>query len=194
MDTGYRSYSIRLVVAAVAIMFFPNKFYGGQEPVEKKTMLCKVGKTLKDDSPGKSETGFIKTPKSSLNSIIIEAAERHDMDPAMIKAIIMAESGFDRWAVSKRGAMGLMQLMPGTAESLGVSDSFNPEQNINGGVMYFRRLLNRFDGTVDLALAAYNCGSRNVRKYGGIPPFKATRIYIRKVRNYYRQYKNIERN
>ena len=123
------------------------------------------------------------------NPIIIEVAGRYEMDPALIKAIIMAESGYNPKAVSKRGAKGLMQLMPITAKSLGVEDIFDPVHNINAGVVYFKKLLNQFEGDVKLALAAYNAGSKKVRKYKGIPPFKATRIYIRKVFKYYEQYK-----
>jgi hypothetical protein len=123
------------------------------------------------------------------NPIIREVADRHDMDPALIKAIIMAESGQNPKAVSKSGAKGLMQLMPITAKSLGVEDVFDPEHNIKAGVVYFKKLLNQFDGDVKLALAAYNAGSRKVRKYKGIPPYKATKIYIRKVFRYYEKYK-----
>jgi len=123
--------------------------------------------------------------------IIVKAANTHQIDPALIKAIIMAESRYDPKAVSKRGARGLMQLMPVTAKSLGVKDSFNPEDNINGGVMYFKRLLDRFDGDVTLALAAYNAGSRYVRKYGGVPPFRQTRTYINKVFRYHKKYKQV---
>lgn len=83
-----------------------------------------------------------------------------------------------------------MQLMPATARALGVEDVFNPEQNISGGVRYFKQLVNQFDGDLELALAAYNAGSRNVRHYQGIPPFKATRYYIKKVFKYYQIYKN----
>ena len=121
--------------------------------------------------------------------IIHEAANRHEVDPALVKAIIMAESGYDPKAISKRGAKGLMQLMPSTAKALGVEDVFNPEHNINGGVRYFKRLVNRFNGDVRLALAAYNAGSRKVKQYQGIPPFKATRFYIKKVLTYYEYFK-----
>lgn len=131
----------------------------------------------------------LKTKDKRFNPIIIEVADRHEMDPALIKAIIMAESGHNPKAVSKRGAKGLMQLMPITAKSLGVEDVFDPEHNIKAGVAYFKKLLNQFDGDVKLALAAYNAGSRKVRKYKGIPPFKATKIYIRKVFRYYEKYK-----
>jgi len=121
---------------------------------------------------------------------IIQTASQYQIDPALIKAIIMAESGYNTKAVSKKGAKGLMQLMPNTARSLGVEDIFNPHQNITGGVQYFKQMVNRFNGDVKLALAAYNAGSRNVRHYKGIPPFKATRFYIKKVFKYYQIYKN----
>jgi soluble lytic murein transglycosylase-like protein len=102
----------------------------------------------------------------------------------------MAESGYNTRAISKKGAKGLMQLMPATAQELGVEDVFNPKQNISGGVRYFKKLVTQFDGDVKLALAAYNAGSRNVRHYQGIPPFKETRFYIKKVFKYYEIYKD----
>ena len=100
----------------------------------------------------------------------------------------MVESGYNPDAVSDRGAQGLMQLMPTTAQWLGIRDAFNPAMNIDGGVRYFKSLLDRFDGDIELALAAYNAGSRYVHKYGGVPPFKATRIYIKKVLQYRDQF------
>ena len=121
--------------------------------------------------------------------IVLKAANRHKVDPAMVMAIIMAESSYNPKAISKKGAKGLMQLMPTTARSLGVKDVFNPEHNINAGVRYFKKLLNQFDGDVELALAAYNAGSRKVREHRGIPPFRATKYYIKKVIKYYRYYK-----
>ena len=131
----------------------------------------------------------IKKAEPLYNPIILEAASFHNVDPALVKAIIMAESGYNRRAVSGRGARGLMQLMPRTAKALGVKNIFNPEENIYAGVNYFKSLLNRFGGDKKLALAAYNAGSRNVRKYKGVPPFKATRRYIKKVLEYQRFYK-----
>lgn len=131
-----------------------------------------------------------KKAEHLLHPIIVRTARRYQVDPAIIKAIIMAESGYNPKAISKKGAKGLMQLMPETALELGVNDIFNPQQNIDGGVRYFKRLVNRFDGDFKLALAAYNAGSRNVRIYQGIPPFKATQYYIKKVYKYYRLYKN----
>ena len=125
----------------------------------------------------------------SFHPIIQNAASRYDIDPALVKAIIMAESDYNPRAVSKKGAKGLMQLMPVTARSLGVDDAFNPEQNIHAGVRYFKTLLKQFDGDVKLALAAYTAGSSNVRHYKGIPPFKDTKRYLKKVYRYYEFYK-----
>jgi soluble lytic murein transglycosylase-like protein len=130
-----------------------------------------------------------KKAERLLHPIVIQAAGRYQVDPALIKAIIMAESGYNIRAISKKGAKGLMQLMPATARALGVEDVFNPRQNISGGIRYFKQLVNQFDGDIKLALAAYNAGSRKVRHYQGIPPFKATRYYIKKVFKYYRIYK-----
>ena len=123
-----------------------------------------------------------------LQPVILEASERYKVDYAIIRAIIMAESSYNLMAISKKGAEGLMQLMPNTAMELGVTDSFNPTQNIHAGVRYFKKLLKRFKGNVRLALAAYNAGSENVREYNGIPPFKATHSYIKKVLHYQRYY------
>jgi hypothetical protein len=127
-------------------------------------------------------------PAPPFHSQIIKASQTYNVEVALIKAVIMAESSYNPKAVSHRGAQGLMQLMPTTAKWLGVHDSFDPELNIDGGVRYLRRLLDRFDGDVRLALAAYNAGSRYVRKYGGVPPFKATHKYINKVLKYRKTY------
>jgi hypothetical protein len=132
-----------------------------------------------------------KKAEHLFRSIIFRIAHRHRVDPAMVQAIIMAESSFNPNAVSKRGAIGLMQLMPDTAKSLGIENPLNPEHNITGGVLYFKKLLKEFHGDVKLALAAYNAGLRKVKKYQGVPPFKSTRLYIEKVLKYYRRYKSI---
>lgn len=150
----------------------------------------------KADSPIKpfieiEMTSKLKNAENRYQPLILEAAYRYKVEPEIIKAIIMAESGFNPKAVSKVGARGLMQLMPRTARSLGVEDSFKPAHNIDAGVRYFRQLLDEFDGEVKLALAAYNAGTFNVRKYGGIPPFKETKFYINKVLKYYEVYRTI---
>jgi soluble lytic murein transglycosylase-like protein len=123
-------------------------------------------------------------PEPPFHRLILQAADTHNIEPALIKAVILAESNYNPRAVSKRGARGLMQLMPRTAAALGVEDIFDPAENINGGVKYLRQLLDRFDNDVRLALAAYNAGSRHVRNYNGVPPFNATRLYIKKVFKY----------
>ena len=125
----------------------------------------------------------------SYNPIIHKAADEFDIDPALLKAVIMAESRYNPKAVSKRGARGLMQLMPATAKSLGVTDVFDPKDNIYGGALYLKTLIDKFNGDVRLALAAYNAGSRHVKKYGGVPPFKQTRLYIHKVFKYRQLFK-----
>ena len=132
---------------------------------------------------------YLGMPDRLFTDIIEKAAQKHQVDPNLVKAIIMAESGYNHRAVSKKGARGLMQLMPHTAKSLGVRNIFDPEENINGGVLYMKKLLKRFKGNTKLALAAYNAGSRYVHHYKGIPPFLQTRTFIKKVLKYHRLYK-----
>lgn len=115
------------------------------------------------------------------NDTIEDQASQHHVSPDLVRAVIQAESAFNPVAVSSKGAMGLMQLMPATARELGVSNPFEPEQNISGGVRYLRSLLDRYDDNVELALAAYNAGPGNVEKYGDVPPFAETQRYVKKV-------------
>jgi hypothetical protein len=110
-----------------------------------------------------------------------EAAALHQVSPDLVRSVMAVESEFDQWAVSSKGARGLMQLMPATARRLGVSDSFDARQNIFGGTQYLRMLLDQFGGDVALALAAYNAGPNAVLRYGGIPPYRETRGYVQKV-------------
>jgi hypothetical protein len=120
-----------------------------------------------------------------LERIVDEAAQRHNLDPALVNAVISTESGWNTQAVSDRGAMGLMQLVPGTAERFGVENPFDPAQNIDGGTAYLKTLLDRYNGDLNLSLAAYNAGEHAVDRSGGIPPFWETRQYVRKVKNAY---------
>lgn len=121
---------------------------------------------------------------ASLEQIFDEAARTYNVPKNLIKAIAKAESDFRPDATSKAGAQGIMQLMPATARELGVTDAYDPYQNIMGGTKYISQMLAKYDGNVSLALAAYNAGSNNVAKYGGIPPFKETQNYVVKVTQY----------
>jgi hypothetical protein len=132
---------------------------------------------------GSGFSSFLGETKS-MDEIFEQASEKYDVPVELLKAIGKAESNFDADAVSKCGAQGVMQLMPATAKELGVSDSFDPEQNIMGGAKYISGLLKKYDGNTQLALAAYNAGSGNVKKYGGIPPFTETQNYVKKVMKY----------
>jgi membrane-bound lytic murein transglycosylase B len=119
--------------------------------------------------------------KSKFDKFIVQAAKKFDVDVALVSAVIQAESNFNPHEISNKGARGLMQLMPATAERFGVSDSYDPEANIYGGVRYLRWLLQTFHGNADLAVAAYNAGEGNVWKYNGVPPFRETINYINRI-------------
>jgi len=122
------------------------------------------------------------------DQIIASCATKYGVNQCLIKAVIHAESGYNPNAVSRKGASGLMQLMPGTAKSLKVSNSFDPKDNVEGGVKYLRFLLDTFRGDVPLAVAAYNAGLSKVAKYGGIPPYNETRTYVNRVLSYMQSY------
>lgn len=127
--------------------------------------------------------------KGEYDEFIKKAAEKHNLDHALIRAVIKTESGFNHKAVSRKGAMGLMQLMPGTASAYNVSDTFDPWANIDGGSKYLRYLLNLFKGNLQLALAAYNAGEGAVAKYRNtIPPYPETQTYVRRVMHHFRKY------
>ncbi len=118
---------------------------------------------------------------TDLRSLAIATARKHGLDPGLVLAVVGVESAFRPEAVSSKGAQGLMQLMPGTAASLGVEDAFDPIQNLDGGVRHLGSLLTLYGGDVSRALAAYNAGEGAVARHGGIPPFKETREYVKKV-------------
>ena len=121
-------------------------------------------------------------PHRAYEDIIQEAAAEYDLDPNLIRAVMQAESAFHPFAVSRAGAEGLMQLMPELADEMRVNDSFDPRENIMGGAKYLKRLLDYHNGNIDLALASYNAGPGNVERYGGIPPFRETRRYVKTIK------------
>jgi soluble lytic murein transglycosylase-like protein len=122
-------------------------------------------------------------------SLIRSASDRHSIDADLVRAVIKAESGFNSNARSRKGAMGLMQLMPDTARLYNIANAYDPVDNIEGGVRHLRMLLERYRGDLRLSLAAYNAGSGAVEKYGGIPPFAETREYVRRVLRFYEAFR-----
>jgi soluble lytic murein transglycosylase-like protein len=144
---------------------------------------------LKKDKQLRTKLQFSSSVNpAEYDSIISSCATKYGVNPCLIKAVIHAESGYNPNAVSRKGASGLMQLMPGTARSLKVSNSFDPQDNVEGGVKYLRFLLDTFRGDVSLAVAAYNAGLNKVARYGGIPPYNETRTYVNRVLSYMQSY------
>jgi soluble lytic murein transglycosylase-like protein len=149
-----------------------------KDPGAKTYSVAYVGSSfgvVKTATPGRRITEF--------DDLIVENASQHSLHPDFVRAVIQAESAFNPRARSVKGAMGLMQLMPGTAADYGVTNAYDPVQNIRAGVAYLKSLLVRFGNDVSLALAAYNAGPRAVEKYGNaVPPYKETRNYVSKIR------------
>ena len=137
-------------------------------------------------------TGSISTRAKDHAPIIQQYSDLYGVNQELIKAIITVESCFDRYAVSRVGAKGLMQLMPETAKIMGVHNVFNAKDNIRGGTRYFRKMLELFEFNVELALAAYNAGPNAVKKYNGIPPYKETQGYVKKVIKHYNSFTETE--
>ena len=125
------------------------------------------------------------------DDIITNASQRHGVSFPLLKAIIKAESGFDPRAVSKKGAKGLMQIMPENFKPLGIKDPFDPSQNIHAGARYFKQMYDRFKGKLSLSLAAYNAGPTAVERYKTVPPYEETEAYVRRVLKFYYNYKNL---
>jgi len=131
----------------------------------------------------------IETKEDGFDLFIKRLAEKHNLDPLLVKAVIKVESNFEVEALSRKGAQGLMQLMPQTARELRVKDVWDPHHNIEGGVKYLRKMLDRFNNNLSLSLAAYNAGPNKVKRYGRIPPYPETQRFVRKVISHYQYYK-----
>ena len=129
--------------------------------------------------------GTMTSSRVGVRELVHQVSLEHGLDPKLVDALVRVESGYDPRAISRKGAMGLMQLMPATASRLGVADPFDPEQNIRGGVREFARLVDRFRGNLQLALAAYNAGEGAVSRYRGIPPYNETRNYVSRILTIY---------
>ena len=145
------------------------------------------GSGLNSAAPGvlAAQFGSPWQPPEHLDRIVHEVAERHRVDPALVKAVISTESGWNPTAISRKGAVGLMQLIPGTAQRFGVGNPFDPAQNIEAGTTYLRSLLDRYKGDLNKSLAAYNAGERAVDRNGGVPPIWETQRYVLKVTGAY---------
>lgn len=161
--------------------------------VLKSTAQSQFGMLIKNKAAEKVNTSLFtskipsninitkRASKSEIIGIINEVSNKYDVDPKLIEALVKQESGFNPNAKSKAGALGLMQLMPSTAKGLGVTDPMDVRQNIEGGVKYVKSMLDRFNGNVILALAAYNAGPNAVKRYDGVPPYKETQNYVRSI-------------
>jgi soluble lytic murein transglycosylase-like protein len=174
---GVSSGQIERSVDSNGIIELGNK--RGQGPV--KTRTAPGPAVMPQANAGKNATRF--------DPYIAEAARLYRLPPALIRAVMKVESNFDPRAVSHANAHGLMQLLPGTAERMMVTDIFDPRQNILGGARYLRILANTFNGNLELTLAGYNAGEGAVARYGGIPPYAETQNYVAKVTQYYQQYR-----
>lgn len=169
-----------------------QKVFSDPKPVDSvqpvtETDVAPAKKTV--SAPKEVASKPVRSKKGdALDRMIETEARNYGMEPALVKAVVHAESSFDARAVSSAGAMGLMQLMPKTGEEFGLRDPFNPRENVRVGTRYLRNLLKVFNNNLPLALAAYNAGINKVMKYGGIPPYRETERYVRKVLKFYETY------
>jgi soluble lytic murein transglycosylase-like protein len=162
----------------------PNKFSSARFGAAKPHATIYLPAESSFRGPGRPA---LSVDRDGAEKLVREAAERHHMDPALVRAVIETESGWNATARSRKGALGLMQLIPTTAVRFGVNDAFSPQQNVDAGVRYLKTLLERYNGNLDLALAAYNAGEGAVDRAHGVPSFQETQSYVRKVQDaYYR--------
>ncbi len=161
--------------------------YSNIQPGGKSTLFLREGPKAAPRSQASGISGA-----SWMTGYVDRFSRANDLPPALVHAIIKAESNGQRTAVSSKGAKGVMQLMPFTSKRLRVNDPFDPIENIEGGIKYIKELLVAFEGNLTNTVAAYNAGPAAVRKYGGVPPYQETRLYVRRVMDLYRQYSAVE--
>ena len=172
---------MRKALGTLLILVAAPPVLGGSTSIQVREDGTKV--IMNEPSEARSRrfsTSLLAVPDAVLAEAIDRHARARDLEPRLVQAVVQVESGYNRRAQSSKGAIGLMQLMPGTASDLAVSDPWDTEQNLSGGTSYLRQLIDRFGG-LDLALAAYNAGPEAVAKYSGIPPYSETREYVRRV-------------
>ena len=161
-------------------------------PTDSYKLIATIGRPTASASCRGTTENSMETRAKDHEPVIRQYSDLYGVDKTLIKAIIRVESCFDRYAVSRVGAKGLMQLMPATADLMGVYNVFNAKDNIKGGTRYFRQMLELFEYNIELALAAYNAGPTAVQKYKGIPPYSETQNYVKKVIKYYNRYAGID--
>jgi hypothetical protein len=154
-------------------------YINADEPPKKPDPEPKAARTARRGAP-------VRQDAKKVDQIIVGTAQRHSVDPDLVRAIVKVESNYNPAAISRKGAMGLMQLIPGTAQRFGVSNVFDPEENVDGGVRYLKHLLGLYNGNLRLSLAAYNAGESAVDRHNGVPPFPETRQYVNKISSLYR--------
>jgi len=147
--------------------------------------LSAAARAERADTSGSSDLRYRPLTRAEIDKYVDELAKKHNVDPALIRAVIAAESGYDPSATSRKGAQGLMQLMPDTAQQLGVHDAYNAKENLEAGVRYLRALLDKYNGDLDKALAAYNAGEGAVERAGGVPNIRETQNYVRRITDRY---------
>ena len=177
---------IQAVVTSNGRIVFTNLLENGSAPRVERTPPL-VDNTPPPPAPVIGETTDVlaEAMPESLRTLVDSISVNHGVDPALVRAVIKTESNFNRWAISRKGARGLMQLIPETGRRYGVQDFFDPQQNVEGGVQYLKFLLEKFNGNLDLSLAAYNAGENLVERLGRIPPIPETTNYVRLVRANY---------
>lgn len=192
MNEGYKTLMFLKITSITAVFLIFGIVCGVSAQAGIYRYVDEQGRVHFTNVPTSNKFRFYSNEgdKYRLDSLIDHCAKKYKLDSALIKAVIKVESDFNPTVVSRKGAQGLMQLMPETAREVGVSNPFDPTQSVHGGALYLRRMLDSFNLNLDYALAAYNAGPNAVRKYGGIPPYEETLNYVKRVKYYLDHYRS----